>query len=193
MNRYKEKMAMVFVLSMAVFTVMAGTAMAAGIIQSTDSIGNQEINDFIVGQSVYVRGFDLVDSDDKADIYVVIDGSKPESWDDGEVIDNSTDHPMVLLYTDVARSEVDKGLTGYTGPKLLGVVGNNPGEIPAPGSYDIVYDRDQDGYFNASVDCVDYGVCSGFNTEIPEFATIALPALAVLGLFMFFNRRRNQK
>ena len=30
-------------------------------------------------------------------------------------------------------------------------------------------------------------------SEIPEFATIALPVLSVLGLFMFFNRRRNQK
>jgi len=29
-------------------------------------------------------------------------------------------------------------------------------------------------------------------SEIPEFATIALPALSVLGLFMFFNRRRRK-
>ena len=193
MNRYKEKIAMAFVMSIAMLMVMAGTAMAAGIIQSTDSAGNQEINDFILGQSVYARGSTLVDPDDKADIYVVVDGAKPETWEDGEVIDDLTNHSMVLVQTNVARSEVDMTVIGYTGPKFLGVVGNNAGEIPAPGSYDIVYDRDQDGYFNASVDCVDYGVCSGFDTEIPEFATIALPALSVLGLFMFFNRRRRQK
>jgi len=193
MNRCKEKIAMVFALSIAMLMVMAGTAMAAGIIESTDSTGSQGISTFSLGQSVYARGSTLVDPDDKADIYVVVDGAKPETWEDGELIDDSTNHSMVLVQTDVARSEVDMIVSGYTGPKFLGVVGSNAGEIPAPGSYDIVYDRDQDGYFNASDDCVDYVKCAGFYTEIPEFATIALPALSVLGLFMFFNRRRRQK
>ena len=29
--------------------------------------------------------------------------------------------------------------------------------------------------------------------EIPEFATIAIPAIAVLGLFLFFNKRKHKK
>jgi len=30
-------------------------------------------------------------------------------------------------------------------------------------------------------------------TDIPEFATIAIPAIAVLGLFLFFNKRKHKK
>ena len=30
-------------------------------------------------------------------------------------------------------------------------------------------------------------------TDIPEFATIAIPAVAVLGLFLFFNKRKHKK
>ncbi|KAF5430965.1 hypothetical protein C5S36_11710 [Candidatus Methanophagaceae archaeon] len=33
----------------------------------------------------------------------------------------------------------------------------------------------------------------GWNHQIPEFATIAIPAIAVLGLFLFFNRRKQRK
>ena len=29
--------------------------------------------------------------------------------------------------------------------------------------------------------------------EVPEFATIAIPAIAVLGLFLFFNKRKHKK
>jgi len=37
-------------------------------------------------------------------------------------------------------------------------------------------------------------VCSGSNPDpIPEFATIAIPAIAVLGLFLFFNKRKHKK
>jgi|LGVF01.1.fsa_nt_gb hypothetical protein len=31
------------------------------------------------------------------------------------------------------------------------------------------------------------------NTDIPEFSTIAIPAIAVLGLFLFFNKRKRRK
>ena len=32
-----------------------------------------------------------------------------------------------------------------------------------------------------------------WNYPIPEFATIAIPAIAVLGLFLFFNKRKHKK
>jgi hypothetical protein len=33
----------------------------------------------------------------------------------------------------------------------------------------------------------------GWDHQIPEFASIAIPAIAVLGLFLFFNKRKQRK
>ena len=42
--------------------------------------------------------------------------------------------------------------------------------------------------------CVDvYWWTYTWNYPIPEFSTIALPAVAVLGLFLYFNRRKQRK
>ncbi|CAD6492169.1 MAG: hypothetical protein EMLJLAPB_00223 [Candidatus Argoarchaeum ethanivorans] len=55
----------------------------------------------------------------------------------------------------------------------------------------VAYGIKYDGFVDNGNDLT--GPLASSCTEIPEFTTIALPALAVLGLFMFFNRRRNQK
>jgi hypothetical protein len=66
-----------------------------------------------------------------------------------------------------------------------------------PDSYDIVYDADGDGYYNCTAsDCpdkVDKLTCNGFKTEIPEFATIAIPVAAILGIVLFLNHRKRKK
>jgi hypothetical protein len=59
------------------------------------------------------------------------------------------------------------------------------------GDYDIYLDENQDGKINP-IDAVYAHLWIGF-TVVPEFATIAIPAIAVLGLFLFFNKRKHKK
>ena len=186
-------------IALLVVAMGAGMAAAQGTIQSTDSTAVNEIDNFIVGDGVYARGLLLsdCDGDDMVDVYVVVDGAKPETWDDGESI-VTADHPLVLVCTGVNPNDINAGYLGVSGPLLLGTVVNKDlssvdgsSEIPAPGSFDIVYDCNRDGYFNASDDCVDYGVCSGFNTSIPEFATLAIPVIALLGLVLYMRRKKD--
>ncbi|RJS71342.1 hypothetical protein CW714_05970 [Methanophagales archaeon] len=65
-----------------------------------------------------------------------------------------------------------------------------------PDSYDIIYDADGDGYYNCTAancpDKVDKLTCQGITT-VPEFATIAIPAVAILGLFLFYNYRKRKE
>ena len=104
----------------------------------------------------------------------------------------------MLVRTGVDPNDINAGYPGVSGPLLLGTVVDKPlssvnglNEIPAPGDFDIIYDCNQDGYFNASNDCVDYAVCSGFRTDIPEFATLAIPVVALLGLVLFMRRKKD--
>ena len=65
-----------------------------------------------------------------------------------------------------------------------------------PDSYDIVYDADGDGYYNCTdtncPDKVDKLTCQGITT-VPEFATIAIPVAAILGLLFFYNYRKRKE
>ncbi len=183
----------------ALLVVAMSVSMAAavqGSIDSSDSAGN-EINHFLLDDEVYARGLSLVDCDSNnlVDVYVVEDSAKPEIWDDGEKIDNATTHQMVLMRTaDPNSINVGSG----AGPLLLGTVVdkdidsvNGFDELPAPGTFDIVYDCNQDGYFDITNDSVDYGICVGFSTDIPEFTTIMVPAIALLGLVLYMRRKND--
>ena len=172
-------------IALLVVALSVGMA-AAGAIDATDSTGTPT-QEFFEGEQVYACGYLLTGN--PADVYVVVDPAH-EVWHDGELIDDEVNHPAVLKVTAYPK-EVDQVLDDYNGPKLLGMVGNNANQIPAPGCYDVVYDHNQDGYFNSSVDCVDYMACCGFNTEIPEFATLATPVIALLGLVFFMRRKKD--
>ena len=55
---------------------------------------------------------------------------------------------------------------------------------------------DQGGFLNllATQSCTNDIIVTSFGySPIPEFATIALPAASVLGLFLYFNRRKQRK
>jgi|LGVF01.1.fsa_nt_gb hypothetical protein len=180
-----------------VVTLSVGMAAAQGVLQSTDSTGAGEIDNFIVDDVVYARGLSLVDYDgnNKADVYIVVDSAKPEKWDDGKPIDTAG-HRKVLVRTNVDTNNINIG--AGSGPLFLGTVVdktlsnvNGVNEIPAPGDFDIIYDCNQDGYYNVSNDYVDYGICSGFRTDIPEFATIAIPLIALLGLVLYMRRKKD--
>ncbi len=61
-------------------------------------------------------------------------------------------------------------------------------------NFRIRFDATLDCGENVRVDDVVITKCTGGDPgEIPEFATIALPALSVLGLFLYFNRRKQRK
>lgn len=185
------------VVALLVVTLSISMAAAQGSIESADSTGAKEVDDFIIGESVYARGLLLVDCDSNnlVDVYVVLDSVKPETWDDGETIDDATAHPRVLMKTaDPNSINIGAG----NGPLFLGTVVNKDlnsvnglDEIPTPYDFDIIYDCNQDGYFDVVNDTVDYGVCSGFTTSIPEFATIAVPMIALLGLVLYMRRKKD--
>ena len=186
--------------ALLVVALSVSMAVAQGSIESTDILGDSHINNFILSDDVYARGLGLSDCDgnDLVDVYVVEDSAKPETWDDGEKIDNATTHPMVLVLSDVDPNDINVVGLGTMGPLYIGTVVdkdlssvNGINEIPAPGDFDIVYDCNQDGYFDANNDSVDYSVCSGFRTDIPEFATIAIPMIALLGLVLYMRRKKS--
>ena len=187
--------------AVALLVVALSVSMAAaqGSIESTNSLGTNNVNTFILSDDVYARGLGLSDCDGNnlVDVYVVRDSVKPETWDDGEKIDNATAHPKVLVLIDVDPNDLNVLGSGM-GPLYLGTVVdkdlgsvNGINEIPVPGDFDIVYDCNQDGHFDANNDSVDYDVCSGFRTDIPEFATIAIPAIALLGLVLYMRRKKS--
>ena len=174
----------------ALLVVVMGAGMAAAVtpdIDATDAAGIAK-QKFSTGEHVYARGIGLTGS--PADVYIVVDPAH-KIWVNGETIDDPTNHSMVLSVT-AYPAEIDELNISYVlPPKLLGTVGNNPGEIPEPGCYDVVYDCNRDGIYNMSDgDCVDYVECCGFST-VPEFTTIAIPAIALLGLVLYMRRKKD--
>ncbi|MCD4845403.1 MAG: PEF-CTERM sorting domain-containing protein [Methanosarcinales archaeon] len=53
-------------------------------------------------------------------------------------------------------------------------------------------DVNGDGDYDAGIDALDANVDVGFKA-IPEFSTIAIPVLSILGLLFFFNHRKRRK
>ena len=172
-----SKIIVALLVSVMALTVMTGVAAAAAI-QATD-INGVETQTFNPGEKVYATGFGLI-VDNSVDVYV----TQNVSWTDGDKI---ADAGVVLVRVGVTSAQVTNTLE-------LGDVSNDGGtyDIPFPGKYDVLYDAGQDGFYNKLDDPVDYVGCSGFDT-VPEFATIAIPAIAVLGLFLFFNKRKHKK
>jgi hypothetical protein len=180
-------LAMVFTIAIA----MTGIAAAASI-KVVDSTG-AERQTFNPGEEVYVTGDGLSGATaSSVDIYL----TDNVQWGNGDSITGRT--------PDIVYFKIDTFDKAVNSPNkvLLGTVANPAGgtNIPYPnvfdgtsGGYDVVYDADENGIYNTDGgDAVDYMACSGFDT-IPEFATIAIPAVAILGLFLFFNRRKRRE
>ena len=168
----------IVILLVAFSTIMVGMGTASdlgqGFFQSCDADGTKPKNIFDVGETVYVVGFNLI-PDSAVDVYVV--KNRP-MYNDGEPIG-----PYIVKKS-TNSSEVE-------GVLALGVVGSGTDQIPYPGEYDIVYDKDQDGCWNDGIDLIDYEICIGFRT-IPEFTTIAVPVVIalIIGLFIFRRKKR---
>lgn len=65
-----------------------------------------------------------------------------------------------------------------------------PAAETVEGPYDLVIDTGQDGFYNSSDDDVENCRVTGF-TVVPEFATIAMPVLALLGLVLYMRRKKD--
>ena len=160
---------------LVVVLAVSGTAAAGGIIASCDQNGNSK-DKFYPGEGVYIGGSFISDpdSDGVGDIYVV----KNKVWNDG---DNITD--VVLTKTNVPITDVDGQIY------FLANVGDNPGDIPYPGEYDVIYDLNRNGKYDDGEDPIDNSLCAGLET-VPEFTTIAIPAALALLVGLFVLRRR---
>jgi len=130
-----------------------------------------ETNTFELSDDVYCYAENLPASTD-VDIYVV---ANKDVWNDGDGL------------TDVS---------GVYETKMTGSDGSiaNTKIWPAPlteGEYDIVVDTNQNGKWNTG-EPIDSDVDVGF-TAIPEFATIAIPVAAIIGLFVLIRRRKQKQ
>lgn len=169
----KERLALVMVIGTLSVIAISGLAAAGeGVLMPCNSTGYKTYV-FSPGETVYVRGWGLAE-DDNVSLYVV--NATVWTYKDGDLI------------TDIVKGPILSNSREVENIKALGTVA--AGDIPYPGEYDIVYDADQNGYYNKSTDLVHYELCVGFRT-IPEFTTVAIPvAIALLGAFFFMRRRR---
>jgi hypothetical protein len=201
-----SKIMVVLLVSVVAVTALTGVATAS--LAICDSSGNQE-KEFGPGEDVYITITDNnLPAGKLVDIYVVDN----IVWSGGETID--TGGNIYAKYTAVSSNLLIGG-----NKYKVGTVANPKNYPPAPGgnfTYPNKFDGTSGGY-DVVVDCIDsssnwspdgiyqkpsgvadgpdyvqYMGCSGFDT-VPEFATIAIPAIAVLGLFLFFNKRKHKK
>ena len=193
----KKTQIITILIALGIVTAMTGIA-AAGVIQVVDSTGTER-QTFNPGEVVYVTGFGLDTSDNSVDIYL----TDNVVWAANDKITQAAGRaPPDIVYFKIDAKAID---LVYPKKVALGTVANPAGgtNIPYPntydlatqkGGYDVIYDADEDEIYDGSAggDAVDYMACSGFDT-IPEFATIAIPAVAILGLFLFFNRRKRKE
>ena len=142
-------------------------------IESTDDDGDKK-DTFIEGDLVYVSGCDFP-SVSPLNLYVVED----ESWINGMKI------PDRVLGT-IEEVNIDAGGCISPEPTLIW----SSAKI---GEYDIVVDVDGDGYYYSDTDALDDLDVNGagFNA-IPEFPTIALPVISMIGLMFLFQRRKGK-
>jgi hypothetical protein len=190
----KVKVIAVLALTVVMLTAMTGQVVGwGGGIDSTDIGGTTKIQ-FIEGELVYATG--TVGNNPDGDLIVNLHVTDNTVWANGDIIA----HKTVILSKSVTIIPLGGNPPVWQIPTTyLGTVGNGggPDEIPFPGAYDIAVDLGEDGIYDSSTD-EDFVneapvECKAFTTEVPEFATIALPVVSVLGLLLFFNRRKHKK
>ena len=176
----------------ALLVIAMGAGMAAAAtaqIYATDSNGDTRIpSEFGPGEDVYAKVTEHgLTSSATADIYVVF--ADNSAWTDGEPIDAA---PHLKVFAPISVSTADIPVGTYILVKL-GTVGT---EIPYPDSFDLVYDEDKNGNLDVTLGTSDndavnhWDTCVAFSS-IPEFATIAIPMVALLGLVLYMRRKKD--
>jgi len=139
---------------------------------STDINGDTS-DTFHGGDTVYAHAKTVKNSE--VCLYVVADKNE---WAGGETL------------TDVSggyETVTSDATTGYI--PITAIWATTSGDA---GNYDIVLDQNHNGILD-DVDLVDCDIAVGFSVTVPEFATIAIPVAAILGLVLFFNHRKHKK
>ncbi|OFV68233.1 MAG: membrane protein [Candidatus Syntrophoarchaeum caldarius] len=178
-----EKTTIVFVISIALLTVMAGTAMA---MPATVNIADNPIINPLDGTTVTTHTVTVSDID-----YGNL--GNPQT----RYISVITDDPN--LQVKITGNDVDTGWTSTTraGGTYTASGGSDytftlyvKGSASADGSHVTVSDNEGTSYDpDASADCAS----ATRPVNIPEFATIALPLAATIGLFIYFDSRRKRE
>ena len=128
---------------------------------------------FLIGNPVYAIGSGYA-AITTYDLYIVED----TTWTDGMAIPTRVSGTETSVATDAS---------GNIG------VGTLIWNSCAEGTFDIVVDVDENGYYDAAIDALDSNMEVGFEGQIPEFSTIAIPIASILGLLFFFNHRKHRK
>ncbi len=144
-------------------------------------VDSNEKNQFIPGETVYVRGSGL-EGNTQYNIWIQQDG----------VIEGA-----VLLPGDnpIGCRTSSPVTTSSAGILPLTAIWTIPPEsVPSFTAYDIVVDEvgSGEGIYNASDDALDSAVVAGFNAPVPEYPTTILMSLGLLtlGVFIWYRRRR---
>ena len=127
---------------------------------------------FQIGDPVYAIGSGYVASTDY-NLYI----RKDQAW----MGDGSESLAGAVITTNVTTNT-----SGYI------AAGTQIWDSCVKGTYDIVVDVNGNGYYDAAIDALDANVDVGFE-GIPEFSTIAIPVVSILGLLFFFNHRKRRE
>lgn len=137
---------------------------------SSDNTGTEK-NVFDLNEDVYCFAGNLPVNDPAVDIYIVPN----KAWSVGNTIGSDVSGGIETVSTDGSG---DIGVTQiWTAPLTAG-------------KYDIIVDVNQDGILDANEPVDGLTMGEGFEA-IPEFPTMALPVVAVLGLMFLFQRRKD--
>ena len=140
-------------------------------IESTDASGNIK-DTFAKSEPVYLTGSGYI-ANTIYDVYIVED----TTWVDGMTIPSPVPGTITTIVAD-SDGKIDPTLAWSSA--LIG-------------TYDVIVDEGGDGFYDACSDPLDDMDVNGAGFEaIPEFPTIALPVITILGL-MFIVARRNEK
>jgi len=138
-------------------------------VESAD-IGGTPQNIFQISDPVYAVGSGYPAASTPYDLYVVDD----TTWTDGMAIPARVAGTVISVTTDASKN-IPAGTLIWTS-----AVG---------GKYDIVVDVNGNGDYNAGTDALDANIDVGFEA-IPEFTTIAIPAVMILGMVFLMHRRK---
>ena len=168
------KTVVVLLVLAASLSCIIGNASAFGYgVISADAIGNDK-DAFEVGETVYAVTLFGSAVETTARVYIVED---QETWTLNDAL------------IDVTPNDFEK--VTAVGNCLITTAIWIP-EDSDVGNYDIVLDSNCDGILNGN-DRIDSQFGVGFSVHVPEFATIAMPVGAILGLLFFFNHRKRKK
>ena len=151
-----------------------------GMIVSCDAMGKEK-NQFEPGECVYAKGIRL----ESSTTYRIWIQSDPVS--EGDLL-TVTEDPSGF------QEVITTNVNGDFSPEPIWTIPSYA--PPTYDKFDIVVDKLNDGgntgYYNAASDGLDSATVVGFVAPVPEFPTMAIPVVTILGLLFLISRRRRK-